>query len=150
MTATLPAAARHDALAQRLADLRAERQQALLETAPPNSGDDADRATNVDAHVRLAMLDQRIADLDFQLLELASDDAPRSETVTIGSVVTVDFGEGPETFLFGSVEFASDGTDVITPASPLGRALNGARVGDTVAYQARPGRTLHVGVIAVD
>jgi transcription elongation factor GreA len=64
--------------------------------------------------------------------------------------VTVDFGDGPETFLLGSVDEATDRFDVITPESPLGRALAGARPGSTIFYTAGPNRTLRATVVAVE
>ena len=150
MTATLTATSRRDTLTARLAELNAERARALTEIVPSGEGDVADRATNVDGHVRLAMLDERIATVES---ELAASQRPaeRSDTgrVALGDVVTLDFGDGPETFLFGSVEAAGEGADVITPNSPLGRALQNAGVGSTVTYATGPGRKLSVQVIAV-
>ena len=66
-----------------------------------------------------------------------------------GDVVTLDFGDGPEPYVFGSVEQATDGVDVITPGSPLGQALAGAQIGSTISYAASPRRTLQVTVVAV-
>jgi transcription elongation factor GreA len=141
---------RSKALAGRLAALQLERKQVLAEIAPVGMGDDADRATNVDGHVRLAMIEERIAIVE---AELAEADLRRRRaadgTVTVGDLVTVDLGEGPETFLLGSVDEATDGLDVITPSSPLGKVLQGASIGSTVSYAARPGRSLQARVIGV-
>jgi transcription elongation factor GreA len=137
-------------LTERLALLRSERDQTLAETIPAGAGDVADRATNVDGHVRLAMLEQRIANLEVELAASPRPSArPASDTVALGDVVTVDFGDGPESFLLGSVDQAVDGVDVITPSSPLGQALQGARVGSTVSYAIRPNRTLHATITAL-
>jgi transcription elongation factor GreA len=147
MTATLSPDARHDLLNARLADLYVEREQVLAEIAPSGSGDDADRATNVDGHVRLAMLEHRIVSVESELAE-----APRERvsdgTVAIGDVVTLDLGDGPETYLLGSVEQAAAGVDVVTPTSPLGKVLQGAAVGSTVTYHPRPSRALQAKVIS--
>lgn len=141
---------RSDILSARLSDLQLERKQLLAEIAPVGFGDDADRATNVDGHVRLAMIEQRIAGVE---AELAEQDRVRRRSadgvVTLGDVVTVDFGDGPETYLLGSVDEAGAGLDVITPSSPLGKVLQGASVGSTVSYAARPGRSLRATVVAV-
>jgi transcription elongation factor GreA len=152
MTATLTPDARHDILIARLAALHEEREQTLAEIAPVGSGDDADRATNVDGHVRLAMLDQRIAALEAELAERELEPHQRVSdgTVAIGNVVTVDLGDGPETYLLGSVDEATDGVDVITPTSPLGKVLLGAAVGAKLSYRARPGRTLEATVLSVE
>jgi transcription elongation factor GreA len=141
---------RQHTLTSRLTELQLARKQLLAEVAPVGFGDDADRATNVDGHVRLAMIEQRIAAVE---AELAEQDLRRRRvadgTVALGDVVTVDLGDGPETYLLGSVDEAGDGLDVITPSSPLGKVLQGASVGATLSYAARPGRSLQARVIAV-
>ncbi|HZC69671.1 MAG TPA: GreA/GreB family elongation factor [Jatrophihabitans sp.] len=151
MTATLTAESRTDALSHRLAELYIERKQLLAEVAPVGSGDEADRATNVDGHVQLAMLEQRIVALEN---ELAARPAERKQeadgSVSIGDVVTVDLGDGPETYLLGTVEEAAAGVDVITPSSPLGKVLQGASVGATLTYAARPGQSLQAEVLAIE
>jgi transcription elongation factor GreA len=150
MTATLTPESRTDALSSRLAALYVERKQLLAEIAPVGSGDEADRATNVDGHIRLAMLEQRIVALENELAERpAAKPKTADGTVSVGDVVTVDLGDGPETYLLGSVDEAADGVDVITPTSPLGKVLQGASVGSTLSYAARPGRSLQATVIAV-
>ena len=150
MSSTATRMKRTDILSARLSELQLERKQLLAEVAPVGFGDDADRATNVDGHVRLAMIEQRIAGVE---AELAEQDRARRRSadgvVSLGDVVTVDFGEGPETYLLGSVDEAGAGVDVITPSSPLGKVLQGASVGSTVSYAARPGRSLRATVVAV-
>ncbi|WP_375492691.1 GreA/GreB family elongation factor [uncultured Jatrophihabitans sp.] len=150
MTATLDRQSHRDALTFRLADLRAQRDQVLAEITPAGVGDDADRATNVEGHVNLAVLDERIVAVEVELNETAAGRSAADGTVSVGDVVTVDFGDGAETFLLGSVEAASDGLDVITPGSPLGRALQGASAGSTVSYSPRPRVNLDAKVIAID
>jgi transcription elongation factor GreA len=150
MTATVSADARHDALANRLAALYVEREQVLAEIAPTGLGDDADRATNVDGHVRLAMLEQRIVVLENELAEPRRAPAKGDEgTVAVGDVVSIDLGDGPETYLLGSVDEAAAGFDVITPSSPLGRVLEGAHVGDVLTYSPRAGRELTAKVLSI-
>jgi transcription elongation factor GreA len=151
MTATLSTASRREILMTRLDALRAERDRALAETIPSGAGDVADRATNVDGHVRLAMLEERIATVEADLVTLESPGARRAnDGVAVGDIVTIDFGDGPETFLLGSVDEATDRFDVITPESPLGRALAGARPGSTIFYTAGPNRTLRTTVVSVE
>jgi transcription elongation factor GreA len=137
-------------LTARLTELRAERDQALTETIPVGDGDMADRATNVNGHVRLAMLEERIAIVE-QELAAFRETSTRSagNGVSVGDMLTLDLGDGPETFLLGSVDEATDSFDVITPNSPLGKALLGARVGSSVSYRTRPGRKLSARIIAV-
>ncbi len=150
MTATISADARFDMMSNRLAGLYVEREQVLAEIAPTGSGDDADRATNVDGHVRLAMLEQRIVDLESELAEPRRAPQRSAEgTVAVGDVVTVDLGDGPEIYLLGSVDEAGSGVDVITPASPLGKVLEGASVGATLTYRPRGGRELTAKVLSI-
>jgi transcription elongation factor GreA len=150
MTATISAESRHETLTARLASLLSEREQTLAETIPTAAGDLADRATNVDGHVRLAMLEQRIAAVEDELAANRLPSArPSGDAVAVGDEVTLDLGDGPESFLFGSVDQAGNGVDVITPTSPLGQALQGARVGSTVTYSIGS-RTLQARLTAVD
>ncbi len=74
-----------------------------------------------------------------------------SDEVINGSVVTLvyDGDDEEEEFLIGLIEEKSLGTEVISPTSPLGQALLGARVGDTVAYSA-PSGELRVTVTAIE
>ena len=128
-------------LADRLRALRSEREAVLAETLLEASGDVADRATNVEALIRLQLLDERIAGLELDL----ADTRHRPHvpgTVSLGDVVTLDLGDGDETYLIGSVEQAYAGVDTITPLSPLGRAILGAEVGTTVSYEPRTGVTM--------
>jgi transcription elongation factor GreA len=150
MTTTLSAEFRTEAQSSRLAELYLERKQLLEEITPVGSGDDADRATNVDGHIRLAMLEQRIVGLELQLAERPHTRRRRGDApVAVGDVVTVDLGDGAETYLLGSVDEAAPGVEVITPSSPLGKVLQGAKVGATLSYAARPGRSLKAKLLAV-
>lgn len=150
---TAPARA---ALAARLAALLAQRVQVFQEsTATGGTGDAADRSGNVEAIIRLEDLDARIALLHDQLsAPAARDDAAKDhsdDTVHVGSSVEVRFAttEPPETFLVGMLEQSAVGVEVITPASPLGRALLGARAGQSVSYRAASGATLTVELVAL-
>lgn len=132
-------------LTHRLDALRAERADVLAETRLPNTGDIADRATNVEALIRLQLLDERIASIEVEI----ADSLRRQHVdgvVSVGDVVTIDLGQGDETYLVGSVEQAAAGVDTITPGSPLGRAIVGAEVGATVSYEPRRGVTMSVTV----
>lgn len=148
MTTATPS--RSASLAARLERLQAERAEVMGELFVSNGGDTADRATNVDANARLTLLEQRIASIEAEIANLASGVRTKSTPgVSVGDVVTVDLGDGPEAYLYGSVEQAGDGMDVITEASPLGRAIDGAEVGTTVTYRTRAGRELSAKVIAI-
>ena len=94
----------------------------------------------------------RILQLTQMLRDARVGEAPTTDgTAGPGMVVTVRFSddEDTETFLIGSRE-VSDTTEleVYSAASPLGRALTGAKEGDTVSYNTPTGRTISVTLIS--
>jgi len=78
-------------------------------------------------------------------------EAEAGGAVQAGSVVTVRYEGDTDTerYLLGSIEERAD-IDVISPGSPLGQALMGAKAGDHVSFEAPSGATLRVEVVAVD
>ena len=87
-------------LTHRLDLLRADRAAAMTASLRDVTGDVADRATNVEASIRLQLLDERIA-----LLELEIDESRRHRhsdgVVSVGDAVRVDLGDGPEEYVVG-------------------------------------------------
>lgn len=146
MTATATQS-RTDVLTSRLAALRAERDQVLSESVRESTGDVADRATNVEASIRLSILDERIAALELDIAD-ARTNHHVDGVVSIGDSVVLDFGDGPESFVVGSVEQAAAGIDTITPTSPLGLAIVGAAVGTEVTYAPRSGLKLSATILS--
>jgi transcription elongation factor GreA len=72
------------------------------------------------------------------------------DSVVAGVVVSLRFGDGSvEAFLFGSIEEQPEDLDVITSTSPLGTAIAGKAVGDTVTA-ALPAAPLTVTIEAID
>ena len=141
----------HAALAARLEDLQAQRAQTALESIPPSgSGDAADHAGNVEALIRLGELDARIAALQVQL-QAPIAEAPAAQAAEIGSLVTLRFADDDEDqhFLIGLVEQAAPGVEVITPTSPLGVVLIGARPGDELTYRVASGATMTVTLVEI-
>ena len=139
------------ALEERLATLYAERKQALAEQDHPgSSGDAADRALNVEAAIRLETLEANIATLEVELQQPADEPATASEA-HVGSRVTVRFIDDgdTETYLVAPVDLAGNGADVVTPDSPLGRALADAHPGDKIVYQAPTKAEIKVEVIDI-
>ncbi|WP_370248251.1 GreA/GreB family elongation factor [Nocardioides sp.] len=150
MTAPTTAAAHPDRLQlleSRLVALRAERDQTLAETRAEAVGDIVDRATNVEASIRLQLLEERIHVLQDEI-DLARSHPHIDGVVSVGDTVVVDLGDGPETYVVGSVEEAVAGIDTVTPASPLGRAIVGAPVGATIRYSPRPGLELSATILS--
>ena len=60
-----------------------------------------------------------------------------------------DTDDDAERYLIGNMEEQVDGADVISPSSPLGRALNGAEAGAPITYEA-PNGALTVTVLRVE
>jgi transcription elongation factor GreA len=70
-----------------------------------------------------------------------------------GMVVTVAFdGDDQDTlrFLLGSREDAGTAMDVYSPQSPLGRAINGRKIGATSQYDLPNGKTMAVKLLAAE
>ncbi|MGL4743489.1 MAG: transcription elongation factor GreA [Dermatophilaceae bacterium] len=84
-----------------------------------------------------------------QLLETAViGETPADDgVVEPGMVVTVDMFGDEETFLLGSREISDSTMQVFSEKSPIGAAVNGATVGDTVAYEAPNGKQVQVRVL---
>ena len=94
-------------------------------------------------------MEARIRQLEDVLRRAQVGSAPAGDVVSIGNVVTTVDGDGDEeTFLIGSREDRTTGLTVVSAESPLGRALVGARVGDTVSYHA-PAGAFSVKITAV-
>ena len=114
-----------------------------------------DLSENGDYHAakeEQGMKEARIRQLQALLKRPEVVDAPEaSGTVMAGSVVTIRYegDDDTERYLVGSIEERRDDLAVISPGSPLGQALMGQQVGDTVDYQA-PGGNLKVEIVAVD
>ena len=70
-----------------------------------------------------------------------------SGVVGLGMLVTVDIAGDEIKFLLGSREIASGDVDVYSEKSPLGAAVLGAKVGQTVTYTAPTGKQIQVAVL---
>ena len=73
------------------------------------------------------------------------------DIVDPGSVVQLRYegDDDVDTFFYGSVEERGVEHDIISPGSPLGQALAGAKVGDQVTFDSPTGATLTVEVVAI-
>jgi transcription elongation factor GreA len=64
-----------------------------------------------------------------------------------GMMVTVEMLGDEETFLLGSREISDESIQVFSEKSPIGAAVNGASVGDTVTFEAPNGKQVEVKVV---
>ncbi|HUQ62772.1 MAG TPA: transcription elongation factor GreA [Acidimicrobiales bacterium] len=93
-------------------------------------------------------MEARVRQLQALLQKAVIVDAGDTEVVATGTIVSLryDGDDEVEQYLIGSIEERSGDTPVVSPDSPLGRALLGHRKGDTVEYEA-PSGMLRVEVV---
>jgi transcription elongation factor GreA len=115
-------------------------------------GDLAENAEYEDAKTEQALVESQISEIR-RVLQLAqvleADDIP-TDYVGIGSIVRLtneDTDDDWELTLVSSVEADPD-NDLISDESPVGEALMGKRVGDSVAIQV-PNGTLHYHIESI-
>lgn len=132
----------YDRLSAELAHLKGEgRKQAssAIEVARAH-GDLRENAEYHSAKEEQGKMEARIRQLEQMLRDAKVGEAPTGDQVTAGMVVTtVDEHGDEETFLLGSREDRPEGLSVVSAQSPLGRALTGHNVGETVTYAAPAG-----------
>ena len=97
-------------------------------------------------------MEARIRQLQAMLdrAEIVEADPAATGSVVAGSVVTIRYEGDPDTerYLIGSIEERHEELSVISPGSPLGKALLGRAVGESVTYEA-PSGPLKVEIVAV-
>ena len=142
----------HDRLQAELKDLQGPRRAEVVRRieAARAEGDLKENGGYHAAREEQGKLELRIRQLT-QLLQTAvvGDTPPPDDgVVEPGMVVTVEMFDEEETFLLGHREI-QDHTDmhVFSEASPLGAAVNGKSVGDTVSYLAPNGKTIEVKIL---
>ena len=106
-------------------------------------GDLSENSEYDDAKNEQAKIEARIADLEAMLnnVEIIKDIKGSTKTVVVGVKVRVydeEFDEEEEYYVVGSTE-ADPTSNKISDESPVGRALMGHKVGDTVTVEAPAG-----------
>jgi transcription elongation GreA/GreB family factor len=136
------------------AELKAARAGALTD-GPERAENRGERGALTAQGFLTAALDARLGELDASLLALEALPVARAAIVGPGSLVSLETAEGERMHVLvvpgapgGPLPEAPD-VLAVTPLSPLGRALLGARVGEGVTHR-RAGRedTLLVTEIA--
>ncbi len=132
------------------ARLRAELQKLIREERPKIAariaeakalGDLRENADYEDAKRQQGFLEGRIGTIQSQLANAVRIGATGSQTVQLGSTVKVRDPDGEElTLTLVGVAEANPGQGRISNASPLGKAVLGARAGQVVSVEAPAGR----------
>lgn len=140
-------------LEEELERLRTGQRAALahrLQEAREHPGDQSDNLELLEAQQDLALLEARIAELEFALAQAQVAEERHGDSVEIGSIVVVrdEDGEEESYTLVGPAE-ADPRRGMISTASPVGRALLGARAGDRTVVETPAGaRRLEVLKVA--
>ena len=94
-------------------------------------------------------IEGRIRQLKHMLEHAHIGTPPASESGVVGQgmLITVDIAGDEIKFLLGSREIASGEFDVYSEKSPLGSAVLGAKVGETVNYVAPNGKSIQVAIL---
>lgn len=95
-------------------------------------------------------MDARMRQIRGILDEAEIVEAVDTSVVSTGATVSIRWqGEtDTETYLLGSIEERRDGMDIMSPDSPMGRALMGKKVGALAEYQVN-GRTMRVEIVSI-
>ena len=96
-------------------------------------------------------MEARIRKLEAMLFEAELvDDEVDTSAVDTGSVVSIRYqgDDEVERYLVGSIEEEHGDVSVVSPSSPLGKALLGHKAGDTVEFEA-PGGMLKVEIVEI-
>ena len=152
-TATWLTQEAHDRLSNELAELVANRPVIAKEINDRREeGDLRENGGYQAAREEQAKQEGRILQLQALLRDAKVGEAPTTEgTAGPGMVVQVRFDadDDVEEFLIGSREEAATANlEVYSAASPLGKALTGAREGATVSYDTPTGKTMRVTLLS--
>ena len=144
-----------DRLSAELDDLRGPQRQEVIAriSAARDEGDLKENGGYHAAKDEQGKIEASIRQLE-EMLETAHTEAPADDGVVApGKVVTYRFDgdDEAEKFLMGAREIEDDYADqdfeVFSPQSPLGAALNGARTGDTVEFEAPNGKVQRIEIV---
>jgi len=148
--------AAHDRLVAELEQLRTHGRIELADRIE-RAREHGDLKENAEYHAakeEKAKMEARIAKL-FGILENAVivEGGAGGDTVVAGSILLLRYSDDDEDeaerYLVGSIEERHDDLHVVSPQSPMGEALLGTKVGDTVSYQA-PNGELQVVVMSIE
>ena len=139
----------HDRLKAELARLEGEGRAEITEriAAARDEGDLKENGGYHAAREEQAKQEARIRELKAKLRNVQIGTPSDDGIVGPGMVVTATVAGDDLVFLLGSREIAgSADIEVFSPTSPLGAAINGRAIGDTVTYTAPNGREIAVEI----
>lgn len=115
-------------------------------------GDLSENSEYDEAKTEQGKTESRISELEEMLkhVKVVDDTDIKTDKVSVGNVIKVhdeDFDEDIEYILVGSTE-ADPMANKISDLSPIGQAIMGAKVGDTVSYET-PGGDAHLTILAI-
>ena len=129
-----------------------EREQQLIAglVDSDTSSDRADQAQVLERVQELQWVRDRIAEISQLLADLGHlRGQVTGDRIGVGATVDLQYQDGSqETVWLGSAGLAQNDEAVVTPSSPLGQALLGQQVGDSVDYHT-PAGPQRVRVMAV-
>lgn len=147
----------YDKLAADLVDMKGPIRQDLVDriSAARDEGDLKENSGYHAAREELGKLEGKIRQVTAMLEKAEVGQADAGDgSVGPGMVVTYKFvgddDDEAEKFLLGAREIDPDGLNVVSPQSPLGGAVIGAKPGDTVSYEAPNGKTLQVVILGAE
>jgi transcription elongation factor GreA len=143
-----------DKLQHELEELRGPVRQQIIEkiSAARDEGDLKENGGYHAAREEQGKTEARIRQLEDMLRRAEVGETPADDgVVEPGMKVTTRFVGDSETevFLLGAREMAdtTENLEVFSPQSPLGSAIIGSKVGDTVEFDAPNGKTLKVEIV---
>ena len=142
MTETVLSQQAFDRLRDELDQLRNEERPRISQVIEEarSHGDIRENAEYHSAKEEQGKLEFRIRQIEALLADATLGQATAADTAGPGTVVTLDVDGDEESYLLvASREDRSDEFEVLSTASPLGRAVLGAREGDTVRADAPAG-----------
>lgn len=143
-----------DRLAAELAELEGPKRAEIVKRieAARAEGDLKENGGYHAAKEEQGKMEGRIRQLRHMLEHAIIGTPPTSESgiVGVGMKIKIDIGGDEMRFLLGSREIAATDLDVYSENSPLGSAILGAKVGETVSYKAPNGREISVAILEAE
>jgi transcription elongation factor GreA len=95
-------------------------------------------------------IESRINRIEEILATAQVGEAPKAHgVVQQGLVITVDLNGSEKRFLLGSAEISDDSVEVYSPESPIGSAILGRSVGESLEVYLPNGKAIKVKILAV-